>query len=182
MHLRSCTSVHIVYTHSPYTCTHKAQCTSTHMDEYSLVEANGVLPAETVSAVQLAFICFCEKSLNASRISFPSIPNGWEEKPRSPQNDFRTAGVCNFGESWSKASFSCWPLVGFRAVNGYNLPGLRFIALSVKEDVIYLTGGTVFAPKKMFYLLWITFRLKESCWDERLSKILNIRFASPKIR
>lgn len=40
--------------------------------------------------------------------------------------------------------------LGFIAVSGHNLLGLRFVVLSVQEDVIYLTGGTTFTPKKMF--------------------------------
>lgn len=40
--------------------------------------------------------------------------------------------------------------LGFIAVGGHNLLGLRFVAFSVQEDVIYLTGGTTFTPKKMF--------------------------------
>lgn len=51
-----------------------------------------------------------------------------------------------------------WPLfgtslqLGFTAVSGDNLLGLRLIALSVWKDVIYLTGGTTLAPKKIFSL------------------------------
>lgn len=52
--------------------------------------------------------------------------------------------------------------LGFLAVGGCNLPGLRFITLSVQEDVIYLTEGTTFAPKKMFSLPWLTFTFKKS--------------------
>ena len=49
-----------------------------------------------------------------------------------------------------------WPLLatdlqlGFIAVGGHNLLGLRSVALSVQEDVIHLAGGTTFTPKKMF--------------------------------
>lgn len=61
-----------------------------------------------------------------------------------------------------------WPFLatdlplGFIEAGGCNLLGLRFIALSVQEDAIYLTGGMAFAPKKMFYLPWLTFRFKKS--------------------
>lgn len=42
------------------------------------------------------------------------------------------------------------PSLGFIAVHGYNLQGLRFIALSVQEDVIYLTGRQLLLPGKWF--------------------------------
>lgn len=51
--------------------------------------------------------------------------------------------------------------LGFVAVGDCNLLGLRFITLSVQEDVIYLPGGTTFAPKKMFPLPWLTFTFKK---------------------
>ena len=90
---------------------------------------------------------------------FPT-PDGWVEHPRSPRNSSHPAGVCNSVESWSTASFTdLWP--GFVAVGGCNLLGLRFIMLSVQEDVIYLPGGTTFAPKKMFSLPWLTFTFKK---------------------
>lgn len=49
-----------------------------------------------------------------------------------------------------------WPLLAsdlqleFIAVGGYNLLGLSFTALSVQEDVIYLTGGATLLPRKCF--------------------------------
>lgn len=42
------------------------------------------------------------------------------------------------------------PSLGFIAASGYNLQGLRFIALSVQEDVIYLTGRQLLLPGKCF--------------------------------
>ena len=51
--------------------------------------------------------------------------------------------------------------LGFVAVGGCNLLGVRFITLGVQEDVIYLPKGTTFAPKKMFSLPSLPFRFKK---------------------
>jgi hypothetical protein len=46
-------------------------------------------------------------------------------KSGAPGNDFHTAGVCNFKESWSRAFFSCWPLVGVHSSQWLQFAGTK---------------------------------------------------------
>lgn len=124
-----------------------------------------------VWAIQFVSLHFREKSLGASRIT-PPVPDGWAEPLGAPGKDFALQG------SVSLENRDPWPLLatslqlGFIAINGDNLLGVRLIALSVRKDVIYLTGGTTLAPKKIFSLSCSPLDLKTP--PQRLDNI-NVR-------
>jgi hypothetical protein len=122
-----------------------------------------------VSAIQYVFICFSGKKI------IPSLRNHILPGPRwigganqEPQEMFSTLqGSAILENHDTEPLLAADPSLGFIAVSGYNLWGLRFIALGVQEDVIYLTGGQLLLPGKCFYLPWLTSRFKESLWEVR---------------
>ena len=155
-----CVCTHIqtqMYTHVQV---HTNTCTHTCETHDFTAEVTGAFPGGEAFYYSAYFPSLqWEITQNLKNHSLRPQMDGWST-PGAPGNSFHPAGVCNSVESWCTASFTdLW--LGFVAVGGCNLLGLRFIMLSVQEDVIYLPGGTTFAPKKMFSLPWLTFTFKK---------------------
>lgn len=150
IHTQMCTHVQV----------HTNTCTHTCETHDFTAEATGAFPGGEAFYYSAYFPSLqWEITQNLKNHSFRPQMDGWST-PGAPGNSFHPTGVCNSVESWYTASFTdLW--LGFVAVGDCNLLGLRFIMLSVQEDVIYLPGGTTFAPKKMFSLPWLTFTFKK---------------------
>lgn len=139
--------------------THICTCTHTHMQVH-MPPCTHTCTTEATEAFSVGHdlgysVCFpsLQRKITQStkKHSSWSQMDGWS--PRKPQEIIFT-----LQGSETLESHDPWPLLatglqlGFIAVSGDNLRGLRLIALNVRKDVIYLTGGTTLAPKKMFSL------------------------------
>lgn len=165
VHIHACTYTHQhlhVCSHGcihTYTGTHICTCTHTHMQVHMppcthtcTTEATEAFPVGRDLGYSVCFPSLQRKITQSTKnhSSWPQM-DGWS--PQKPQEI-----ICTLQGSETLESHDPWSLLatglqlGFRAVSGDNLRGLRWIALSVRKDVIYLTGGATLAPKKMFSL------------------------------
>lgn len=140
------THMRVLHTHA-HTQAHAHTCTYTRT-----ADASGAFPVggRGGAAIQVVFLYFSRKSLKASRITPPG-PQWMDRIAWEPQETISTLQGSAILENHDPQALLATDLQsGFIAVSGHNLLGPRFVALSVQEDVIYLTGGTTFTPKKMF--------------------------------